>query len=72
MAKRAKAAPELIGLGGRGKAKGLARATFYILPAQLDALRQEAAHRMAQRKASRSDASEVVREAIQGWMDRRR
>jgi hypothetical protein len=52
--------------------KGLARAVFSVEPRQLEALRAEAARRMVERKAGRIDASEVLREAIDAWMAKRK
>lgn len=59
-------------LGGRGMKKGLVKTMFSVEPRQLEALREEATLRMQERKVGRIDASEVLREALDAWMKRRR
>lgn len=45
---------------------------FKIAPDQLEALRAEAMRRAKDRQRGRIDASEVLREAVDAWMKRRR
>lgn len=59
-------------LGGRGMKKGLVKAMFSMESRQLEALRAEATRRMVERKAGRIDASEVLREAVDAWLKRKR
>jgi hypothetical protein len=52
--------------------KGLVKAMFSMEAHQLAALRAEATRRMVERGRGRLDASEVVREAVDAWLKRRR
>jgi hypothetical protein len=59
-------------LGGRGMSRGLTRTVVAFKPQQLEALRAEARRRMRARKVRKIDAGEVIREAVDAWMKRRR
>jgi hypothetical protein len=48
--------------------KGHKLAGFRLRPDQLEALRREAKKRADARNASQSDASEIVREAVDAWL----
>jgi cob(I)alamin adenosyltransferase len=52
--------------------KGLVKVMFKMESSQLEVLRSEATRRMAERKAGRIDTSEVVREAVAAWINRRK
>jgi hypothetical protein len=56
------------GIGGRGKKRGLERAVVALTPEELEVVRDEAIHRMKERKVGRVDAGEVVREAVDTWV----
>lgn len=71
MARRT-AKPEAPALGGRGMKRGLVRTIFSVTPEQLEALRAEATRRMVSRGRGRIDAGEVLREALDAWMRKRK
>lgn len=50
--------------------KGLVKAQFSIAPEHEKALRNEAFRRAQQRGSGRPDASEVLREVLDGWIER--
>ena len=52
--------------------RGLVRTVVALEPRQVEALRAEAVRRMLARKAGRIDAGEIVREAVDAWMKRRK
>ena len=52
--------------------RGFVRAVVSLRPAQLDAIRDEAMRRMRARKAGRIDAGEVIREAVDAWIGKRK
>lgn len=54
-----------------GPRSGFVKATFSLEPEQLAGVVAEASRRATERGAMRSDASEVVREAIDEWRKRR-
>jgi carbamoylphosphate synthase large subunit len=55
-----------------GARSGFVKATFSLDPEQLAGVVAEANRRALARGAMRSDASEVVREAIVAWLGRRK
>jgi hypothetical protein len=54
------------------RAKGLEKAMFRLEPGQLQALRREALRRAGERGSMKPDASELVREAVEAWLPRRK
>lgn len=58
--------------GKVGPRSGLVRAVFYVRPEQLGAVVTEAQGRAQAAGRVRSDASEVVREALDLWAKRRK
>lgn len=66
MLKALKASPKL------GKRSGLLKATFSLKPKQLAAVVTEAQRRAQVAGRIRADASEVVREALDAWIARRK
>lgn len=55
-------------IGGRGKKRGLTRTVVALEPEQVEVLRREAMERMVQRRVGRMDTGEVVREAVDAWV----
>ncbi len=49
--------------------KGLKLAGFRLRPDQIKALRREARRRAEERDVTQADASEIVREAIDAWLE---
>lgn len=52
--------------------KGLFKAQFSMSGEQLEALRVEATRRMNERGVRKIDTSEILREAVDQWMKRRK
>ncbi len=52
--------------------KDYLKVMFKIAPDQLEALRAEAMRRAKERNRGRIDASEVLREAVDAWMRKRK
>lgn len=54
------------------RAKGLEKATFRLTPELLARLRAEARRRAAESGKGVNDASQIVREALEAWLTKRR
>lgn len=52
--------------------KGLKAATYRMEPGQIDALQREALKRAQERGSFKADASEIVREAVDAWIAKRK
>ena len=72
MANRRKAVAAVAKNLKTGKRSGLARFVTYLEPRQLAELAAEARRRADERGAVRADVSSVIREAVDGWISKRR
>lgn len=54
------------------RAKGLKPVVVRLEPAQIAVLKAEALRRANERRSMKPDASELVREALEGWMKRKK
>jgi hypothetical protein len=62
---------EALWVSGPGRKKGLVKVMYRMHPRQAAALRAEAFRRAEKRPVGRPDASEVLREIVEAWLEKR-
>ena len=62
---------DAVWVSGPGRKKGLVKVMYRMHPRQAAALRAEAFRRAEERPVGRPDASEVLREIVDAWLEER-